>query len=101
MCLSTSAVSCCLLLQAWAQLEESVGAIERANELRNFRMQERVEVVTPKSFHEPDSVFGPVLLQISTWFKRFDAAQKARDTPRFLSVVSKEGDPRTLQGEQE
>ena len=36
--------------QAWAQLEEKEGALQRADELRNFRMQERTELVLPASF---------------------------------------------------
>jgi len=35
---------------AWARLEESVGAYARADELRNFRMQERTELVLPATF---------------------------------------------------
>ena len=36
--------------QAWAQLEEKEGALQRADELRNFRMQERTELVLPAGF---------------------------------------------------
>ncbi|KFM25399.1 PsbB mRNA maturation factor Mbb1, chloroplastic [Auxenochlorella protothecoides] len=35
---------------AWADMEANLGALERANELRNFSMQERREVVKPFNF---------------------------------------------------
>ncbi len=39
-----------LMPQAWADMEANLGALERANELRNFSMQERREVVKPFNF---------------------------------------------------
>jgi len=36
--------------QAWARMEEGEGALQRADELRNFRMQQRTELVLPSSF---------------------------------------------------
>ena len=55
--------------QAWAQLEEKEGALQRADELRNFRMQERTELVLPAGFAA-----------------RFDPAQQ-REAP-FQSIVA-------------
>lgn len=59
-------------LQSWAQLEEELGAFQRADELRNFRQQSRTEVVMPRTFADPDQIFEPILKQIATWFTRFE-----------------------------
>ena len=60
------------VLQSWAQLEEELGALQRADELRNHRQRSRTEVVMPKTFADPDLIFEPILKQIATWFTRFE-----------------------------
>ena len=81
--------------QAWAQLEESCGALERADELRNFRMHERVEIVAPRVFAGAGSVLSPILDQLAAWFDKMEAAQRPeqRTAPRLLPVSDK---PRQL-----
>ena len=58
--------------QSWALLEEDVGAIQRAEELRSFRQQRRTELVLPREFADPDMVLepAPVFAQIAAWFKQ-------------------------------
>ena len=58
-----------LPLQSWALLEEDVGAVQRAEELRSFRQQRRTEIVLPRTFADPDVVLAPVFSQIAAWFK--------------------------------
>ena len=68
-------------------MEEDLGALERANELRNFSMQERVEVVRPANFttmpQARAGVLAPVFEKISSWFQareenaRFQARQES------------------------
>ena len=62
-------VATCAPWQSWALLEEDVGAIQRAEELRSFRRQRRTEVVLPRTFADPDVVLAPVFTQIAAWFK--------------------------------
>ena len=59
----------CLLRQSWALLEEDIGNLQRAEELRSFRQQRRTEVVLPRTFADPDVVLAPVFSQIAAWFK--------------------------------
>jgi len=69
---------------SWAQLEESRGYYQRANDIRNFSMQERVEVVTPQLTSRDLQVgweqdaklegvgagsFGQAVQQIARWLK--------------------------------
>lgn len=81
---------------AWARLEESVGAYARADELRNFRMQERTELVLPATFGaslDPAAVVAAatgrdelgqsgaagaaatVIAAVADWWKRLDAGR--------------------------
>lgn len=66
-------------------MEEDLGALERANELRNFSMQERQEVVRPANFTTLprgssggrgalDNVFD----RIASWFKARDERAASR-----------------------
>ncbi|CAD7700192.1 unnamed protein product [Ostreobium quekettii] len=59
----------------WVQLEERLGAYERANELRNMSMQRRVEVVVPRSFttleDKGSTSLQPLFEKISEWFQNF------------------------------
>ena len=58
--------------QAWARMEEREGALQRADELRNSRMQARTEVVVPASFaaglgyeaHAPGAPFHSIFSMV-------------------------------------
>ena len=41
---------------AWAQMEGRLGFLQRANDLRKYSLEERTEVVPPRSFADPDKV---------------------------------------------
>eukprot|EP00887_Chlorella_sp_A99_P006541 scaffold3.g6541.t1 len=66
---------------AWAAMEEDLGALERANELRNFSMQERQEIVRPANFttlapaRGAGGALAPVIDKIASWFRAKDAAE--------------------------
>ena len=64
---------------AWADMEETQGLYERANELRSFNMQERQIIVAPASFttlpkSERAGLLLPIFEQLAKWFQRYDAA---------------------------
>ena len=40
----------CVHMQAWAGMEESLGGIQRAAELRSFRMQGINDIILPSNF---------------------------------------------------
>jgi hypothetical protein len=47
---ASCATRCSALAQAWAELEESQGALQRAAELRSYRLQNWNEIVLPANF---------------------------------------------------
>lgn len=85
----------CPACQVWAQMEEDLGFLQRAAELRSFSMQERVEVVKPSNFATTGAPGGgapgllaPIFGQIAKWFQRYEAegAATAPDLPELLPV---------------
>lgn len=52
-------------MQAWAEMEDSLGLYDRGNELRNFSLQERQEVVRPANFTTMPAQSKSPLAQIS------------------------------------
>ena len=68
-CSSVADGARCVSRQSWALLEEDIGALGRAEELRSFRQQRRTEIVLPRTFADPDVVLAPVFSQIAVWFK--------------------------------
>lgn len=57
----------CVVVQSWAQLEEEQGLYQRANELRNFSLQEQTSVVPPLNLgtHPDDPLLTSVFKQVS------------------------------------
>lgn len=54
--------------QSWAHLEEQEGAYQRAQELRNFSLQEQTSFVPPLNLGPDaavDPIFSPILGQVS------------------------------------
>lgn len=75
---------------AWADMEEDLGAFDRANELRSFNMQERQVVVMPSNFTTLPSVakeglLSPLLTQLTRWFQRYEAAEAGAVLPAVWS----------------
>ncbi len=68
-CASVADGALFLSRQSWALLEEDIGNLQRAEELRSFRQQRRTEIVLPRTFADPDVVLAPVFSQIAAWFK--------------------------------
>lgn len=55
--------------QAWARMEEAQGALQRAEELRSFRLQGFNEIVLPSNFGaglSPDALDSPFNTVVST-----------------------------------
>jgi tetratricopeptide (TPR) repeat protein len=66
---------------AWAAMEEDLGLVDRAAELRAFAMQERVEVVAPPGFTtlpprsgSGQGMLSPLFQQLGKWFQRYEEA---------------------------
>ncbi|GMH38579.1 hypothetical protein BSKO_06463 [Bryopsis sp. KO-2023] len=68
-----------MIWDSWIALEESVMALERANELRNIAMQQRTEPVFPDSFTMLASEEASVesfLEKLSDWFTDFKSKSR-------------------------
>lgn len=64
---------------AWADMEEELGGVARAEELRSFSMQERQEWATPPNFTTlppaaREGLLAPLFAQVSKWFQRYEEA---------------------------
>ena len=76
-------------------MEEECGALQRANELRNFSMQERQEVVRPASYGgnpaaREGGLLAPIFKQITRWFQRYEAAGSAEGSGSAAPLVAVE-----------
>ncbi|KAK9811400.1 hypothetical protein WJX72_003311 [[Myrmecia] bisecta] len=87
--------------QSWARLEEDWGDLERADELRNFSLQERVEVVRPAHFsaklelNEEEPLFAPLFKTVRDWFAKFESSRAVaqRRQPQYLQPVESSEEP--------
>jgi len=66
---------------AWADMEEDLGGLDRAIELRGFSMQERQEIAAPSNFStlppaSKESLLQPLFEQLTKWFQRYEDAGK-------------------------
>lgn len=64
---------------AWAKMEEDVGLVTRAAELRNYGMQEEQIVNAPINFttlkpESKDGLLSPLFSQLAKWFHRYESA---------------------------
>lgn len=64
---------------AWAQMEEDLGLLTRAAELRNYSMQEKQVVIAPPNFttlkmSSRDGTFSTFFTQLKKWFQRYEDA---------------------------
>lgn len=75
--------------QAWAQLEERIGNLIRANELRGYSLQSRIEEASNLDLSPTaaigDSLFVPIVKQLSNWLSApSDSERNMRLPPRKL-----------------
>ncbi|BDA50860.1 PsbB mRNA maturation factor Mbb1, chloroplastic [Coccomyxa sp. Obi] len=79
---------------AWAAMEEAQGALQRAEELRSYRMQNFNEIVLPNNFgvglgpDAPDSPFSTVINTIKEWFTKVETARSIarRPPPSYMRL---------------
>lgn len=66
---------------AWADMEDSLGALDRGKELRSFSLQERQEVVRPAGFttmpQQAQSPLGQLSNLIAKWFHIGEDAEES------------------------
>lgn len=68
--------------QSWAAMEEKQGALQRAEELRSYRMQNFNEIVLPANFgaglgiDTPDSPFNTVVNTVRTPLPSCDVSMR-------------------------
>ena len=75
-------------------MEEDLGFLERAAELRSFNMHERVQVVKPTNFATTGAggkvggLLAPVFQQIARWFQRYEEERERQEPelPELLAV---------------
>lgn len=80
--------------QAWAQLEERVGNLIRANELRSYSLQSRIEEASNLDLSPTaavgDSLFVPIVKRLSHWLSSpLDTNQK-RLPPKKIDPVTRQ-----------
>ncbi|KAK9907358.1 hypothetical protein WJX75_002146 [Coccomyxa subellipsoidea] len=79
---------------SWAAMEEKQGALQRAEELRSYRMQNFNEIVLPANFgaglgiDTPDSPFNTVVNTIKEWFAKVESARSIarRPPPSYMRL---------------
>jgi len=70
---------------SWARMEEGLGYLLRASELRSRSLEERTTLVQPRNFADPDQVLRPmepIVKQISRWLELFEARTLPRPLPK-------------------
>lgn len=76
---------------AWAAMEEDLGAVQRADELRSFSMQERQEVVAPANFTTlPARYRGGFAEKIFARFVSFVGREPAGEAVELPAVLTNE-----------
>jgi tetratricopeptide (TPR) repeat protein len=72
---------------AWAAMEEEGGDLLRAQELRGYALQERVEVAAPAGFSTLPragggaGVLAPLFAQVARWVRRYEGLEDAAPPP--------------------
>lgn len=91
----------------WAQMEEDMGFLQRASELRSYSLQERVEIVKPANFSttvgagagSSSGLLAPIFSQIASWFQRYEE-ESDREEPDLPIMLSIDDDVKVAVGQQ-
>lgn len=80
---------------AWAAMEEDMGAVQRAQELRSFSLQERQEVIAPVNFttlpagNRAGGLVEKIFVRVASWFgdERGGMYASSEKLPAMLAAV--------------
>ena len=80
---------------AWAAMEEDMGAVQRAQELRSFSLQERQDVIAPVNFttlpagNRAGGLAEKIFVRVASWFgdERGGVYANSEKLPAMLAAV--------------